>query len=419
VASERIDMYKQLLFVAAMIVTLCAQPIPLASAQSYQYLKTFDLVWRAVKDNYVDPTFGGVNWDKVREEYMQRVFKVKSEKELHDLLRQMLGEIDQSRFEILGPEEVSRNSTRVGIGIDLQFIGGSPVIAWVEPESVAARAGIRPGFVLKQINQITVEQVFERFAKIKESTFKKNLRVTYALTEEISGKPATPVRIVYLNESDQSRESSLERGQINNSSQPGFQSKLLDKGIGYIRFNSFDTGTPKLVGDAIKSMDNPPGIIIDLRGNNGGLIAATINIARQLVSEKTLLGRLEERASKRDFDLNPGPLSYKKQIAILIDGGTAQAAEMLTAGLQESGRAVVVGERSAGDVIVSSIYPMPDAYLLKYESAIFKTPKGMRITEQGVTPDIEVKRSRGDLLKGTDPQLDAAIKHIRKVSPNK
>ena len=156
-------------------------------------------MWRTVKEKHFDPTFGGVDWDKVREQYAPRVAAVKSDTELYQLLQQMLGELHQSHFAIIPPEAVapaeSKEPVEGGIGIDVRILDGQAVITRVEPGSKAAAAGLRAGFVIKQVDQTSVEQIIQRFAKSKQSPALTNLYITRSVLGRMEGKPGTAVRI--------------------------------------------------------------------------------------------------------------------------------------------------------------------------------------------------------------------------------
>ncbi|PYT02331.1 MAG: hypothetical protein DMF60_21655, partial [Acidobacteria bacterium] len=122
---------------------------PLFSAEMRQ--ETFDIVWRTVKEKHFDPTLGGLDWNKVREQYAPLAAGAKSNGEFYNVLRQMLGELHQSHFNIIPPEAVvdddSSEPKGGSIGIDLRLIDGQAIITRVEPGSKAASAGLRPGFI--------------------------------------------------------------------------------------------------------------------------------------------------------------------------------------------------------------------------------------------------------------------------------
>jgi carboxyl-terminal processing protease len=195
-----------------------------------------------------------------------------------------------------------------------------------------------------------------------------------------------------------------------------FEARRLDNGIGYIRFNIFVAMmTPKIV-EALRSMHDAPGIIFDLRGNPGGLGVMSYGIAGRLETRQISLGTMTMRSGYNNFVVYPQPNPFTGKVVVLIDGGSASTSEIFAAGLQEINRAVIVGERSAGAALPSVIEKLASGALFQYAIADFKTPKGNLVEGRGVIPDVEVKLSRTELLRGRDSQLEAAIGQINKSS---
>ncbi len=390
--------------------------------------ETFDIVWRTVKEKHFDPTLGGLDWDKVREQYAPRAAAAKSDTEFYDVLRQMLGELHQSHFNIMPPEAIAEDDSREpkggAIGIDLRIVEGQPTITRVEPGSKAASAGLRPGFIIKKVDDAAADQIVALFAKSNESQAIRTLRITRAFLGRINGAPETTVRLAYLDEHDQPREATVARERLKGemSQRLGnfppqyteFEAKRLAGGIGYIRFNVFVIILTDRIKGAIRGMSDAPGIIIDLRGNPGGVGGMAPGIAGVLGEEATSLGTMTMRSGYNRFFVNPQPNPYLGPVVILTDGSSGSTSEIFAGGLQELGRAVVVGERTVGAALPSYFQKLPTGALFQFAIADFKTPKGMLIEGRGVAPDVEVKMNRRALLDGHDPQLDAAIEEIMK-----
>ena len=436
---------KRILLIAVLSVLLClgiaaqtprpAQGVPggipgvlVPSAEQRQ--ETFDIVWRTVKEKHFDPTHGGVDWDKVREQYAPRAAAAKSDSEFYGLLRQMLGELHQSHFNIIPPEAVvddnSPEPKAGGIGIDLRLVEGQPMITRVEPGSNAERAGLRTGFIIKRIDDTNADQVIAMFARSKESEAMRTLRITRTLMARINGAPDTTVRIAYLDGHDQTREATLARERLKGemSQRLGnfppqyteFEAKRLAGGVGYIRFNIFVMILMDRIKTTIRGMSDAPGIIIDLRGNPGGVGGMSFGIAGVLTNAQASLGTMRMRAGYQNFAIFPQSNPYLGPVAILTDGGSASTSEIFAGGMQELGRAVVVGERTAGAALPSIFQKLPTGALFQYAIADFRTPKGTLIEGRGVAPDVEVKLTRRALLGSSDPQLDAAVEQINKQS---
>ena len=395
--------------------------------------ETFDIVWRTVKDKHFDPTLGGLDWDKVRQQYAPRVAAVKSDGELYGLLQQMLGELRQSHFQIIPPEAVVQSDSKEpeegGIGIDIRVIDNQAVITRIEQGSPAAYAGLRLGFVIKKVDDAAVDQIIERFSKSKESPALVRLYMVRSVLGRITGEPKTMVRIVFLDERDQLREVHITRERLKGEMSPAFgnfppqytefESKRLADGIGYIRFNIFVTMLMDRIRAAIRGMNDAPGIIIDLRGNPGGVGGMANGIDGMLETKQTSLGVVKMRTSQVNYITFPQSGAYSGPVVILMDGGSASTSEVFAAGMQELGRARIVGERSAGAALPSVFTKLPTGALLQYAVADFRTPKGVLIEGRGVMPDREVNLTRRTLLEGRDTQLEAAIDQIKKERGDK
>jgi carboxyl-terminal processing protease len=399
--------------------------------------QTFDIVWRTVKEKHFDPNFGGVNWDKVREQYAPRVADVKNDGELYRLLQQMLGELHQSHFNIIPPEAVIpddvKEPTTGGIGVDVRMIDGAAVITRVETDSTAAQAGLRTGFVIQKIigptGEKTVDEFIALYAKGNLTETMRSLRVTRRVMQEINGDPASTVKLVYLNAKDQQHTVTIARAKLKGelSQRLGqfppqyteFEQKRLPQAgggdIAYIRFNIFTTPVTEKIRAAIREMHDADGMIFDLRGNPGGVAGIAVGIAGQLFDKGGTLGTMKMRSSEVKFAIFPQTNAYTGPVAILLDGLSGSTSEVFSSGMQETGRAVIIGERSAGACLPSYFQKLPTGALFQFAIADFRTPKGILIEGRGVIPDVELKWNRASLLAGSDAQLDAAIGQVSRL----
>jgi carboxyl-terminal processing protease len=390
------------------------------------YQQSFDIVWRTVKEKHFDPKFGGIDWDKVREEFAPRAATVKSDQELYRLLQEMLGRLHQSHFNIIPPASIipedQREPSHGGIGIDIRLINGAATITRLEPDRTAARAGLRLGYIIKQMDQKTVNQIVESFAMSIERPELKNVRITRRILAAINGAPGTAVKIVYLDDKDQQREATITRERLKGELSPPlgnfppqyteFEFRRLARGagyVGYIRFNIFTAPVIEKSKAAISEFSNADGIIFDLRGNPGGVGGIAMTIAGRVCEKGGSLGTMKMRSGELKFTIFPQANPYTGPVVILIDGLSGSTSEVFSSGMQEIGRAVIVGERSAGAALPSFFQKLPTGALFQFAIADFRTSKGVLIEGRGVIPDVEVKRNRSSLLAGRDAQLDAAI----------
>lgn len=392
--------------------------------------RTFDLVWRTVRDKHFDPNYGGVDWEAVRKQYATRMAEVKSDEELHRMLQQMLGELRQSHFNIIPPEVVTPDDAKEppsgSIGIDLRMIGGNAVITRVDSGSRASAAGLRPGFILEKIGESTVEEIVDSINKRDEPEGRKNLSKVRRVLSSLSGEPGSSIKLSYLDHNDSRHEAAVARERLKGELSPSFgnfppqymefESKRLPDNIGYLRFNIFMVPIMDKVRAAIRELSDAKGLIFDLRGNPGGVGAMAPGIAGLLTTKQGSLGTMRMRSNQLNFAFYPQANPYNGPIVILIDGGSGSTSEIFAGGMQEIGRAVIVGERSVGAALPSYFQKLPTGALFQYAIADFKTPKGMLIEGRGVIPDLEVKLDRASLLAGRDVQLDAGIEQLRQKS---
>jgi hypothetical protein len=156
-------------------------------------------------------------------------------------------------------------------------------------------------------------------------------------------------------------------------------------------------------------MKDAPGVVIDLRGNRGGLLGLVYGLGGLLETRPVSFGVMRTRAGWHDLGIVPQKNGYRGPLVVLIDAETQSAAEMFAGGVQASGRAVVVGQRSAGATLPSAAKELPTGAILQYAFADFVGGDGRVIEGVGVEPNLSVKLTRRQLLAGRDPQLEAAL----------
>ncbi|HVF28492.1 MAG TPA: S41 family peptidase [Pyrinomonadaceae bacterium] len=392
--------------------------------------ETLDVVWRTVNETHYDPTFGGVDWDKVRAKYAPRVAAAKSDGEFYGLLRQMVEELRLSHFVIYPPGAFDRADANSAagsgdVGIDVRVIEGQAIVVRVRPQSAAGRNGvIRPGFIISKIDDTPVAPLLEKLMRSGDSSQPKTFYTTAAVMRRLNGTPGSTVRLTYIDEQERERTVTLQRAAHTGEMSPPFgnfpslpvefEVKRLQGGVGYIRFNIFLVPLMEQIRAGVREMRDVPGLIFDLRGNPGGFGAMAPGIAGLLTTKEVSLGTMRMRTGHVNLVAFPQSAPYTGTVVILIDGLSLSTSEIFASGMQEAGRAVVIGERSGGAALPSVFKKLPTGALLQHAIADFKTPKGTEIEGRGATPDIEVKWNRRALLEGRDAQLDAALEQITK-----
>ncbi len=393
-------------------------------------LQTFDKVWTTVNEKHFDPTFGGVDWKKVGEDYKPKAIAAKTDAEFYAVLQAMLGELNQSHFGIIPPNaEISATSSgEAEIGIEIQLIEGQAVISRVDPNSTAEKAGLKNGFIIEKIDGKTAGEIIapldEKLAKHHYTEPKKMLYRERTLMAAISGKAKSSVNIEAVDEKNEKRVYHVERieyaGEMSPpmgnfpSQQVIFESKMLAENIGYIRFNVWVIPQMAKLREAIVSMKNARGIIFDLRGNPGGVGGMANGIAGLLYDKPDSLGTMKYRSGEMNFNIYPQAGAFTGKVIIITDYASASTSEVFAAGMQETGRAEIIGETTAGAVLPSVFEKLPNGALFQYAIADYKSPNKILIEGRGVIPDKEIKLTRKTLLENRDLQIEAAVGEITK-----
>ena len=173
-------------------------------------------------------------------------------------------------------------------------------------------------------------------------------------------------------------------------------------------------------GDAVQQCARCDGLIIDLRGNPGGIGAMAMGMAGWLVDKPgQRLGTMYLRGAALNFVILPRMEAYTGPVAILVDGSSASTSEIFAGGLQDLGRARVFGTRTAGAALPSVITRLPNGDGFQYAVANYISEGGRPLEANGVTPDEEVTLTRETLLAGHDAVVDAALGWIRKQKDKK
>ncbi len=281
-------------------------------------------------------------------------------------------------------KELSSNTTGelTGIGVEITEERGRLKVVTPLDDSPAKKAGIHSGDYILKVNDTLVEN-----SKL------------YDAINLIRGPVGSTLKLTVLN--SQSHEPitlDIKREKINIAS---VKSKTIFNNIGYIRISSFTETTAKDVKKAIASFKKQDttikGIVLDVRNNPGGLLNAAIQTADLFLDSKKLgpnkkIVYTKGRFSEDDVIGYASPVDYtnEKPLAVLINEGTASAAEILAIALQDHNRSILVGRQSFGKGSVQSIFNIDDSSAIKLTTALYYSPNGQSIQEMGVKPDVYV-----------------------------
>ncbi|MGK2914091.1 MAG: S41 family peptidase [Porticoccaceae bacterium] len=287
-----------------------------------------------------------------------------------------------------------------GLGIEVGMEDGFVKVISPIDDSPAAKAGIQPGDLIVKIDEKAIQGM--------------SLEESIAL---MRGAKGTAVKLTIIRDStDKPIELSIIRDAVKSQS---VRSRVLEPGFGYIRIAQFQVDTAADFKKNIEKMfakEKPlKGIVLDLRNNPGGLLPASVEVA-DILLEKGLIVYTKGRtaSANSEFSATPGDLLKGIPIVLLINGGTASAAEIVAGALQDQHRAVVTGTQSFGKGSVQSVLPLPDGRAIKLTTARYFTPSGRSIQAQGIVPDIRVARAEIRNLDSPPEVKEANLeKHLR------
>jgi carboxyl-terminal processing protease len=191
---------------------------------------------------------------------------------------------------------------------------------------------------------------------------------------------------------------------------PTVRARLLQKGglrVGYLRVSAFRLGASAVLGRSLRRLahENAAGIVLDLRGNPGGVFSQGIAVASLFLDRGVVVTLVGAHGRRHGYSARPG--ANRLPLVVLVDHGSASAAEIVAAALQDNRRALVVGENTYGKAVVQSIRPLDNGAALRLTTARYLTPAGRDISERGVRPDL---RAVDDPRTRTDETLQAALR---------
>ncbi len=384
--------------------------------------RTFQVVWSTVNQEYFDPSFGGVNWKAIREKYRLLLPRAANNDQLRGLLEAMLSELKKTHFGIVPREGAVFNPAervRIGTaGVEMAIVGGLPVVAEVRRGSAGAAAGLKAGDRVEAVDDIVIARTLASLQKAGVPPARRGLYITEFVQSRLEGPVGSKVRLALLAPGG-ARRAAVVTCRTNDAawSEPVGRTPSLPirweavrdaGGIGYLRFNAFVLPVIATSRKFLASLGPRDGLIVDLRGNSGGVLLVACGLSGWLSGRELVLGITSTRDGVQKLDVYPQAGAFTGPLAVLIDGRSASTSEVMAAGLREAGRARIFGEPSAGAAMPSSFKTLPTGDLFQYAIGDVTTPGARAIEGKGVNPDVVVTPAPAELAAGRDPALEAA-----------
>ncbi|HEX3847541.1 MAG TPA: S41 family peptidase [Steroidobacteraceae bacterium] len=330
---------------------------------------------------------------------------------LQSAIRGMVSALDPYSAFLDGDEydevKISSSGEYSGVGIEVSMEDDEVVVVSPLEGSPASLAGIRSGDIIAAIDGVPVN--------------------TTTLADTIGrmrGKEGTTVKIGILREgSTEPLQFTLKRSRVELKS---VRSEMLEPGMAYLRISQFSETTGDDVEAALKDLrkrNGTPlkGLVLDLRNNPGGVLEAAVAVSDTFLNSGVIVtakGRTPE--SKFEMDATPGDALNGAPIVILVNGGSASAAEIVAGALHDNHRARLIGRTTFGKGSVQTVIPLSGDRAIKLTTSLYYTPSGVSINHRGIAPDIELPRDQkppaaaaNAPLVQRDPEVKRALEELK------
>ena len=367
--------------VAAMAVPPLLAPSG-ASLISDSPKEVMDQAWQIVFRDYLDINgkYTPEKWRSLRRDVLAKTYG--SPKEAYEAIRGMLAGLDDPYTRFLDPREfkemqIDTSGELSGVGIQLSLDKDTKNLVVISPieGSPASRAGVQPKDVIAAIDgKSTKGMSTEDAVKLIRGQAGTTVTLTLKRKGQILEVPLTRQRI----------ELHAVEHQLNTSPD--------GRKVGYIRLKQFTATAAKDMRLALQDLESKgaQGYVLDLRSNPGGLLVASVEIAREWLNEGTIVST-KTRDGIQDIKRATGRAITDKPLVILVNEGSASASEILSGALQDNHRAVLVGQKTFGKGLVQSVRGLSDGSGMTVTIAKYLTPSGRDIHKHGIDPDVPVK----------------------------
>lgn len=353
--------------------------------------KLFDKTWKVINREYYEPSLNNQNWYRWKEHYRN---KIKTDEDARVAIDTMIASLNEPYTRFMPKKDFEDLTTSItskiyGIGVNIYSNAGKIEIFNVMPATPADFAQLKQGDIItavngKDINGMNVSDVAAIVRGPENSVVELTiLRNNKKLTKKIKRKE---IKIKSV------------------------KSSILDNHIGYIQILSFMSGTtPNEFLEALENTKNTDSLILDLRGNTGGLLDNAVFIADMFINNGTIVDIIYRNGYKKSIKAQDEHLGMHKPVVVLVNGASASASEILSGALKDSHKATLVGRKTFGKGLVQKVVPLPNQTGVNVTIARYLTPNGTDINKLGIKPDIEVG-NEFDFFVGNqkDEQLEKA-----------
>ena len=365
--------------------------------------KLFDKAWKIIYKDYYEPSFNHQDWSKWKYRYQGKIL---TEDDAKVAIYTMVASLNEPYTRFMTAKEFEELATSItskiyGIGVNIYSNSGKIEIFNVMPSTPADLAQLKQGDIIVSVDG--------------KDTNGMNVSDVAGL---VRGPENSIVELTILR-GDKKLVKKIKRKEIKIKN---VKSSVLDNHIGYIQIISFMGGTtPNEFMEALDNTKDTDSIIIDLRGNTGGLLDNAVFIANMFIPKGEIVEIIYRNGYKKSIfaDSEQKLLDKslcKKPVIVLVNGASASASEILSGALKDYNKAKLVGRKTFGKGLVQKVVPLPNQTGLNVTIARYLTPKGTDINKLGIKPDIEIGNEFDFYLENDkkDIQLEAAKNIIEK-----
>ncbi len=351
--------------------------------------KLFEHTWQVIKNEYYDPNFNRQYWVRWKNHYKG---KIKTEEDAKVAIDSMLESLDDPYSRFLTKREFAEQNSTItskisGIGVNIVNDSGKTKIINVIENTPAQFADLKSGDVIISVDGVKVSGL----SLAQVSNLVKGPINTFVSIDILRGNEVIKKKIIRKEISIKTVKSSV------------------DKNIGYIQLTSFiSAATPNEFLEALENTHDTKGLIIDLRGNTGGLLPNAVFISNLFISKGKIVSIVGRNGYHYDIMAQDTNVNIDKPVIILVDGASASASEIFSGAMKDYHKAKLIGTKTYGKGMVQKIIPMPNETGLNLTVAKYLTPKGNDINKLGINPDIEMPIKQTDILARKDVQLEKA-----------
>lgn len=293
---------------------------------------------------------------------------------------------------------VSVNGNYVGIGIYMTKNNDGDIVVLLPIEgSPAEEANLQTGDIIKKVDGIECNGL--------ELTEVSNM---------VKGEEGTKVNLEILRD-DTALSIDIERRKVEIKY---IDSKVIDGNIGYIEMLGFEEDCTSKFKDELEKLkkQNINSLIIDLRDNGGGLVTEAISLSEMFVPMGNVILKTYDKGNNETITKSTNPSVQKMKVVVLVNENSASATEIFAAAIQDNKVGTIIGTTTFGKGIMQEVEPLAIGGALKVTIEEFRTPKGNKIHEVGITPDIEVENDEIVTEEAQDKQLQEAINFLKNVN---